>query len=160
MKIRCFILLDVILVYVSADPRNETECRRGWIPHGTSCYLISHERQDWHSSEAMCELLGGYLVEIQNADEDAFIRRIVDSLQKSVWTGGADIEQEGKWVWMASMEPVNYANWDSGEPNSYQNSDENCVDVRPGHSGWNDERCMTIQNYVCENSEREVAVIG
>ncbi|KAH3844855.1 C-type lectin domain family 4 member M-like isoform X2 [Dreissena polymorpha] len=130
--------------------RSATRCNHGWIPHGQSCYLISHDQEQWNNAESICELFGGYLAEIQNAAEYNFIQSQVNTTQKNFWVGGSDIENEGTWIWMASMTPLSYAKWEAGEPNSDHNSDENCIDIRPGKLGWNDERCYLVQNYICE----------
>ncbi|XP_052274208.1 perlucin-like protein isoform X1 [Dreissena polymorpha] len=101
--------------------RSATRCNHGWIPHGQSCYLISHDQEQWNNAESICELFGGYLAEIQNAAEYNFIQSQVNTTQKNFWVGGSDIENEGTWIWMASMTPLSYAKWEAGEPNSDHN---------------------------------------
>jgi Ca2+-binding RTX toxin-like protein len=88
----------------------------------------------------------GYLVTITSAEEQAFLSTIFG--MKPFWIGASDIWQEGVWTWMEGPEAgrsfylegldsqPNYANWLTGEPNSYW-GDEDAASWGFGH-GWID----------------------
>ena len=47
------------------------------------------------------------------------------------------------------MTPVEYTNWEPGEPNDYGDS-EDCVEsfMNPGR-GWNDQECSDARHWIC-----------
>ncbi|XP_052764135.1 perlucin-like protein [Mya arenaria] len=135
-------------------------CRSGWMNHGTSCYHFSHDQESWIAAVTICERMGGRLVEVNDVNEFNFLQSYVNMFKHNYWVGGTDLENEGEWVWLESDKPMTggYSNWEPGEPNS--SGDEDCTDMRPGHHGWNDEKCWVNLNYVCEAQGEAVNVIG
>ena len=104
---------------------------------------------------------GGYLVTIDEADEDTFIYeqfvQFNDAPVICVWTGFNDIVEEGTWTWVGDPEFCSwnvstggtcYTNWAAGEPNDdppLGGEDCGCMwDARTsdlaGH--WNDYPCV------------------
>ena len=65
------------------------------------------------AAEAWAQGLGGHLVTVNDAAEQAWLERAV--LRGEVWIGLTDEAVEGTWVWM-SGEAVTYTNWASGQP--------------------------------------------
>jgi hypothetical protein len=67
------------------------------------------------------------------------------------WLGGTDAVKEGTWVWSFSGLPLTYQNWNRGEPNA-NNSSENCLEIlaRGFYGGWNDITCSYLWASVCE----------
>lgn len=76
---------------------------------------------DWFSAEANAVALGGHLVTINDAAEQAWL---IDTFGSNLfyWIGFNDITAEGNWVWV-SGEPVTYTNWMDGEPNNWAEED-------------------------------------
>ncbi|XP_052764134.1 perlucin-like protein [Mya arenaria] len=146
-------LVEIILGFQEFGAKRAIQCRHGWIQNGSSCYHFGTDRETWLDAELICERFGAFLAEIDDPVENDFLQRQVDSRKVNFWVGGADTENEAEWMWMSSQRPIQYTHWAPGEPNSYHNSDENCMDLRPRQAGWNDERCSLVQQYVCENNE-------
>ena len=50
-------------------------CSTGWITYGKSCYKFSSylDRKKWDDAVKECQKVGGYLVKIDNADEQNFV---------------------------------------------------------------------------------------
>ena len=69
-----------------------------------------------------------------------------------MWIGANDIGNEGSFVWAEPPAPVNYTNWDAGQPdNAY--GVENCVHMWLGDGKWNDLPCEhreAPQSTLCE----------
>ena len=68
----------------------------------------------WDEAEAQAVALGGHLVTVNDAAEDAFLNSWAG---EGYWIGLTDRNGEGNWEWV-SGEPVTYTNWLNGEPNN------------------------------------------
>ncbi|MCP4771968.1 MAG: hypothetical protein GY879_11230 [Planctomycetes bacterium] len=76
-------------------------------------YLIGET--DWASAQAMATSLGGALVSISDAAENAWVRSHAGNID--CWIGINDIDAEGSSAWI-SGEPVLYTNWAAGDPST------------------------------------------
>ncbi len=75
----------------------------------------------WTDAEAEAIDLGGHLVTINDAAENAWILSAFPGGGANdfyVWIGLNDVASEGTFVW-SSGEPVTYTNWFTGEPNDF-----------------------------------------
>lgn len=72
----------------------------------------------WSQAEAFAQTLGGHLVTINDAAEDAWVTAnfLTPNPTINPWMGLHDADANGTWEW-ASGEPVTYLNWAAGEPN-------------------------------------------
>ena len=127
-------------------------CDKGFVRHGGSCYLFSHETATWVDALLTCQLLDSQLVEINDATENHFIKTSVKLLNAKIgWLIGAtDKAVEGEFVWMNSKNWTLFTDWHPTEPTN-SNADESCVFVSKGESfQWADVSCETRLNYICE----------
>merc|ERR1712109_110452 len=71
-----------------------------WEPLCGHQYLFSEEKVDWNAAREMCQLLGGYIVRIENRHENNCILVYAQNngLHYWWWTSGNDIETEGYYV--------------------------------------------------------------
>lgn len=76
-------------------------------------YLIGET--DWISAQAMAISLGGSLVSISDAAENAWVRSHIGAMD--CWIGINDVEVEGTSAWI-SGEPMLYTNWAPGDPST------------------------------------------
>ncbi|MCZ7644597.1 MAG: tandem-95 repeat protein [Planctomycetota bacterium] len=121
------------------------------LPEGVSfykgnAYLHVEATVSWYDAKAACEAMGGHLVTIADAEENAFVRSLAGYV---FWIGLTDQETEGTWKWITG-EPVNYTNWRSGEPNNSGNEDHANIEA---DGRWNDlqgDRSTALQPYMCE----------
>lgn len=70
----------------------------------------------WTQCEAQAVALGGHLVSVNDAAENAWLVSTFTP-DKNYWIGLTDKDQEGVWKW-TSGEVFGYSNWVSGEPNN------------------------------------------
>jgi serine/threonine protein kinase len=109
--------------------------------NGHNYFLL--ESNSWTGSEAVAVALGGHLVTINDAAEQAWVVSTFaayDGVNRHLWIGLNDIVQKGNYAW-ANGEPVTYLNWSPGEPNNYGMGEDYgmmfaLADSRAGY--WND----------------------
>jgi len=94
----------------------------------------------WDNAENNAIALGGHLVTINDAAEEAWLRANFGERTR-FWIGFNDAAAEGTWVW-ASGEPVSYTNWDDDEPNNSMpppiGEDYAALNWNFTTGGWND----------------------
>ena len=64
------------------------------------------------------------------------------------WTSGSDEEQENRWLWTATGQPVTYSNWRKNEPNG--GTGENGLAIDYDGSSWFDVNKQAKHNAICE----------
>ncbi len=70
----------------------------------------------WTNAESQAQTLGGHLVTINDAAENAWVLQSFGGFG-TLFIGFTDQGHEGTWVW-TSGEPVAFVNWNAGEPNN------------------------------------------
>lgn len=94
----------------------------------------------WINAEINANALGGNLVTINDASEEAWLRSIFGT-DTRYWIGFNDAASEGVWVW-SSGEAVTYTNWDDFEPNNMMppaiGEDYATLNWNTVTGGWND----------------------
>ncbi len=83
-------------------------------------YQLFNSELSWDEAKKYCEDIGGHLVTITSAEEQAFIETLLtlpDAEKSYYWIGASDAQKEGMWSWVTD-EPFDYANWKAKEPNN------------------------------------------
>ncbi|MEO0768905.1 MAG: PQQ-dependent sugar dehydrogenase, partial [Cyanobacteria bacterium J06649_4] len=78
-------------------------------------YVVTNGAKTWQAAQAEAIALGGNLVSINTAAEEAWLKQTFGA-NEGFWIGINDATQEGQFRW-ASGDPVGYTNWAPGEPN-------------------------------------------
>ncbi|GFN77742.1 collectin-11 [Plakobranchus ocellatus] len=95
-----------------------------------------------------CKENGGYLVEIDDQEEQEFVAKFSIVLGSSmVYIGANDVKKEGTFVQYNSNKLVRNVKWMKGEPSNYKGV-EHCVVIRT--YGLNDISCGRTYRYICE----------
>lgn len=121
-------LRDRVVVKVEKKMGPPNPAQVGAIEWNGHKYKVVREPLSWHDAKKRCEEVGGHLVIVNDAKEQAILVELlgrngmpVDSLQNSdytgVWLGCTDELKEGKWVWVDGS-ALEYANWRAGNPRS------------------------------------------
>ena len=89
------------------------------VDHGINTYTRFDTNVGWDEAEAICEALGGHLVTIADADEQAAVQNLISGAYNIYAIGCTDAEEEGAWKWITGEE-FSYNNWDpqAPEPNN------------------------------------------
>lgn len=113
-------------------------------------------QRSWAEAKTYCENLDGYLATITSAEENDFIYFDIDIIDYETWLGGYQIidqgDPSGNWAWVTG-EDWSYTNWDEYEPNNFNGSLEDYLQIRTtGY--WNDHvNNAPSQSFICEWEE-------
>lgn len=91
--------------------------------NGHTYHLLT--QNTWTGSQAEAVSLGGNLVTINDAAEQAWVYNSFANfggVSRALWIGLTDALSEGNFTWV-SGEPVSYTHWAFGEPNNSGNED-------------------------------------
>ena len=79
-------------------------------------YRIFKGVHTWVEAKFFCELLGGHLATITSHEENEFVYWFMRGNNfLTAYFGLSDEERVGNWIWVTG-EPVEYTNWNRGEP--------------------------------------------
>jgi hypothetical protein len=120
--------------------------------------VIVPEGITWTDAKLAAEQAGGYMVTPTSQDENNFVFSLIDEAKYcsngGPWIGG--FQQEGApepnegWGWITG-EPFDFSKWATGQPNEYQNLNENVIRYTKLNSTWNDTQDSGISiSYVIE----------
>ncbi|KAI8747664.1 fibrinogen-related protein J6 precursor [Biomphalaria glabrata] len=126
-----------------------------------STYLLSKDSLFFYPSfgQAMCGLVGGYLVEVNTIQELKFIQHFLFEKASRfvlVMAGGTDEDHEGLWINGHSLTKVDLL-WDRGQPDDYQGV-QDCQAFNKNYN-WNldDVGCVSFNSrhvgFLCEVRE-------
>ncbi len=83
-------------------------------------YQLFDKHMKWSEAKEYCEQIGGHLITITSAEEEAFMEDLIRKGQNVMyWMGGKYDFNKSKWEWITG-EGFTYSNWDYGEPNNYR----------------------------------------
>jgi len=130
-----------------------TACNSGWMQYGNKKYCLSSDDHTFTGcQEEVCGEVGGTLVTIEDASENAFLKNSLLGHHFAfigLFEAGAD--ESGDWSWVDGH-TSDYTNWEQGEPNNWC-LDEDCAVVGPDSSfkGWIDASCNIMMRCLCQD---------
>jgi hypothetical protein len=113
---------------------------------GQPCFLYfynSNTTTNWATAQQQAQAVGGNLVSINDATENAAIQTAAQAagLTGGVWIGLTDQVTEGTWIW-ADGSSSTFTNWNPGEPSNSGGfpcyTDEDGAILQLGSGLWND----------------------
>ncbi|KAL9966601.1 hypothetical protein ACROYT_G024703 [Oculina patagonica] len=140
---------------------NPIICSTGWTTYGNSCYKFSTDTKNWTEARAYCKIAGGFLVKIDDEDEQHLITVEQIKTEYPRWIGLHDTSKEGNFTWVYDNTVPTHTHWGTGEPNN-RNYNEDCVAVwGAGLAGyWHDDSCNAWNKYICEKNVADWSVKG
>ncbi len=81
-------------------------------------YKFFAEKLTWKEAKARCEAVGGHLIVVDNAEENAYAAKLVaDAKWEDAWIGATDEAKEGDWRTVKGN-PLPFTNWGDKQPNN------------------------------------------
>jgi hypothetical protein len=111
-----------------------------WGTNGHEYAVVTAEGITWTSASAAAQSSGWYLATIGSADENDFVKSLLNSglaSRSHFWIGATDQVSEGTFVWVDGT-PFSFTDWWGGEPNNSGNEDYLAMDLHDGSWAWND----------------------
>ena len=118
---------------------------------GTRFYKVYSYKTTYNTAKIQCESDGAFLAIPRSEAENDYIADLFPD--EPIWIGIDDIDQEGVFVAVDGSD-LTYTNWDSGEPNNYENA-EDAVIIRQivgplgRQKAWNDHKAYKQERFVC-----------
>eukprot|EP00931_Biecheleriopsis_adriatica_P106536 TRINITY_DN80977_c0_g1_i1.p1 TRINITY_DN80977_c0_g1~~TRINITY_DN80977_c0_g1_i1.p1 ORF type:complete len:743 (+),score=143.43 TRINITY_DN80977_c0_g1_i1:24-2252(+) len=108
-------------------PMPKAGCKHDWQAFGTSCYSMLDGHCHFADAQQRCleeDATDGkaHLVTIASAAEQEYVQRLCG--RNMCWLGLLEHPKSESWYWI-DMSPLEYQNWEYGEPNNYGAHDEN-----------------------------------
>ena len=111
-------------------------------------YALSHKNMGNAAGRRLAKKHGGYLITLNNSEEDRFIvKSYLSSRHKYLWVGFNDIGNESNWSWFGPQS--NYTNWLPSQP-SHNNTEENCAAYLYPDKKWHDVPCYANKRVIVE----------
>ncbi|XP_070535731.1 macrophage mannose receptor 1-like [Ptychodera flava] len=123
-----------------------------WKEYHKYCYNMdgAKDAKSWAEASYECDKIGGYVVTIDDADEQNYIENIIYENSLNIWLGLVRTDLGGfEWV---DGSPLDYTKWNEGEPNNYDNI-EDCVELYYYTKNWNDVSCYNSAGYICKRQK-------
>ncbi|XP_027132819.1 CD209 antigen-like protein E isoform X2 [Larimichthys crocea] len=127
-------------------------CKDGCTSFNNSFYYISSKYKSWDDSRQDCKDREADLVIINSKEEQAFI----NSLQKHVWIGLTDREEQDTWRWVDGSVLNSTGFWGQDQPSkTFEGKPEECVTILwfLKESSWNDDNCISPHLWICEKND-------
>jgi len=106
-------------------------------------YAATKSNMTWEEADTLSNQHGGYLVTINDAQENTFLTDNYSSFISELWIGYNVRDNEDTWVW-ANGETSTYTSWATYEPNDVDGEDCAVINA-PGD--WNDVTCTNNSSY-------------
>ncbi|XP_061123410.1 perlucin-like protein isoform X2 [Syngnathus typhle] len=139
------------IVALSQAVSQSTDCPPGWTQLDQNCYVYQCEPRSFLDAESVCNILGGNLVSIGSAKENAVVIELIREgagAMVDTWIGLHDAILEDDFVWTDGR-IVDFRNFGPNQPDNNAGN-EDCVEIEATADPlWNDDTCTEENTFVC-----------
>ncbi|XP_007891394.1 C-type lectin domain family 18 member A [Callorhinchus milii] len=132
------------------------------------CFMVSPEADTYYGAKSKCQEQGGILAQIKTQKQQDILAYYLSQLESTNEVTDPDFETRNFWIGLTYKTSKDSFRWDSGESPSYHSfafgqpdnqGFGNCVELQASSAfNWNDQRCKTRNRYICQFSEKHIAV--
>ncbi|XP_057691725.1 lithostathine-1-beta-like [Corythoichthys intestinalis] len=133
---------------IRKPPKIDNNCPKGWTRLDCHCYIYEENPRLFADAEAVCNILGGNLVSIESALENAFVHemfRAGRASENALWIGLHDAIENQTFLWMDGTD-FDFINWDASDPDT---SAGDCVTMVESDGEWEVASCSDSNPYIC-----------
>lgn len=96
----------------------------GAVEYNGHYYLVFNNSISWIYAKEYCELMGGHLATVTDANEQKVVEKVAKDCTsaENFWIGGYKDKKTNKWLWVDNT-PFEYTNWDNNQPDFFQNEE-------------------------------------
>ncbi|XP_057685860.1 lithostathine-1-alpha-like isoform X2 [Corythoichthys intestinalis] len=151
-------VLCVLIAQTQANPHRSqstkstyNHCPKGWTQLDNYCYIYQSHYRIFADAESVCNIIGGNLVSINSAKENALVLELIREGAGSIvdtWIGLTDAIEEGDFMW-TDGEIVNFRDFADHQPDNGNGGDEDCVEIESRDDMWHDVPCTDENPFVC-----------
>lgn len=121
------------------------KCKQGFKMFRNHCYKFVTTKMNFFNAEMFCRTQQSSLVDIGDAEEDKWIKKISNELSSDVWISATDLAQAGEWKWLSTGLPLTFTNWYHNQP---EQNNEHCA--ASTKLKWHDVPCSYRLVSVCK----------
>jgi len=152
----------VLMVLAVAAIAEAADCPNGWTFYSGSCYaLLVRDAASWYEARVACDVIGGRLAEIADANHNTFVASHIKTHgTSSAWIGLEDLLVEGAFVWSSDASTPAYTHFHHGQPDDNAHAAD-CVYMR-SDGDWYDGDCHSLHTPLCQQTARstEGEIVG
>jgi len=139
------VLCKAAVVVIEEEP----SCGEGeHLFGGATCFWLDTNPNKSIAAQHQCRARGMELTSLHSQEEQDFLWGLNDG-DHSFWTGLGDRAAEGVWKWSDGT-PLDWQNWNAGEPDGGVGSAQNCVYMSSTTDGkWSDTYCHSEHSVAC-----------
>ncbi|GAB1286359.1 Secretory phospholipase A2 receptor [Apodemus speciosus] len=133
-------------------------CDATWQRNGNTsiCYQFNLlSSLSWNKAHSSCLMQGGALLSITDEEEEAFIRKQLSQVDKEVWIGLNQLDEQSGWQWSDGT-PLGYLNW-SQELTPGPFAEYHCGTLKVASAAWRSRDCESTLPYICKRSLNHTA---
>ncbi|KAI8488321.1 Fibrinogen C domain-containing protein 1 [Branchiostoma belcheri] len=141
----------------TSEPRLQEKalpsCPEGYTMWRGTCFKAFNTDKNFDQAAAACRADGGALAMPRDAETDAFLISLRNSVSKyrDFWFGLHDQRGEGRFEWVDGSALGPYSSWFPGQPNN-RGRDEDCVLYWSLKDKWADRDCEWLYYFICQTS--------
>ncbi|KAI8480685.1 hypothetical protein Bbelb_415780 [Branchiostoma belcheri] len=129
-------------------------CPEGYIIWREICYKAFNTPESFSDAAAACRADGGTLAMPRDADTNAFLISLYNSVRDDCpfWFGLHDQREEGRFEWVDGSALGPYNSWGQGRPDNNEGN-QDCVvysGLKFEKDKWNDEECHKMFRFICQ----------
>ncbi|RWS20198.1 echinoidin-like protein, partial [Leptotrombidium deliense] len=132
-------IITFILIFTSNASTDR--CNDGWKRFENKCFLLINTASNRELNLRQCLAFNATLVSINSEKENDFVFNTIKNFDSYFWLSGIRLSKgkaEFKWINNAN---VNYTNWNEGQPNDLNISDDDCLMISSIDGKWFDYSC-------------------
>jgi len=113
-------------------------------------FYIGKNKNNFDEAVQICGNEGGKLFEPRDPSITEIVTNYMHALTESFWLGIHDKAIDKKFVYASDDSPIEWNNWQKGQPNNYGGQQE-CAVVRISwiDSRWDDRQCNDKRSFIC-----------